>query len=109
MKSVRERFEEIWPVPQGVCWDYDSKEYVPRDYKGCDEFYDSAVEWDARLDTFTRCQEMMSLPEITEGNVHFALCCQMEDPSDDEESGFYAGVSWCLAFIKQEIAKRNKK
>ena len=59
MKSTRELFEEIWPVPQGVCWDYDSKEYVPRDYKGCDEFYDSAVEWDARLDTFTRCQESM--------------------------------------------------
>jgi len=57
MKSTREQLEEIWPVPEGVYWDCDNEEYLPRDYKGCDAFYDLAVEWDARLDTFTRCQE----------------------------------------------------
>ena len=51
----------------------------------------------------------IDLPEITQKNIDFALNCHMEDPTDDEESGFYSGVSWCLAFLKQEIAKRNRK
>jgi hypothetical protein len=105
MKSVRAKFEEIWPVPEGVYWDSEYGEYLPN----CGDAVDTSKEWDARLDTFTRCQEMMAIPEITKEQVFFALCCQMEDPSDDEEDGFNAGVSWCIAFIKQEIAKRNRK
>lgn len=52
--NIRERFEEIWPVPHGVYWN--------EDQGYCGEFtridiYFKAIEWDARLDTFTRCQE----------------------------------------------------
>lgn len=52
---------------------------------------------------------VVDLPEITESNIDFALNCHMEDPTDDEEAGFYAGVSWCIAFIKIEIGKRSRK
>jgi len=51
--NIRERFEEIWPVPEGVRWSDDFGEYMP--HGGCDG--DLCVEWDTRLDTFTRCQE----------------------------------------------------
>jgi hypothetical protein len=102
MNNIRAKFEEIWPVPEGVYW---YGEYSTHLYS----MLVAAREHNARLDTFTRCQEMMAIPEITKANVQFALNCQMEDPSDDEEIGFCEGVSWCLAFIKQEIAKRNRK
>lgn len=52
---------------------------------------------------------VVELPEITKEHVHFALDCQLEDPSDDEEIGFCEGVSWCIAFTKQQMAKREKK
>lgn len=116
MKSTREQFEEIWPVPDGVYWmplsrsggEYMADPTIKGDNNRI-EAQIAAEEWDARLDTFTRCQEMLAIPEITKDHVFFALNCHMEDPSDDEEDGFNAGVSWCLAFIKQEIAKRNRK
>ena len=39
--------------------------------------------------------------DITEKQVDFALNCQMEDPSKDEEAGFYGGVSWLIAFLNR--------
>lgn len=51
--NIRARFEEIWPVPEGVRWSDDFGEYMP--HGGCDG--DLCLEWDTRLDTFTRCQE----------------------------------------------------
>ncbi len=59
MNDIRSKFEEIWPVPEGVVWDPEEKggEYVPRVWRGADGYLDLAIEWDARLDTFTRCQE----------------------------------------------------
>lgn len=57
MNDTRARFEEIWPVPEGVYWDEEDGEYMPREWKGADEYLDIAVTWDARLDTFARCQE----------------------------------------------------
>lgn len=60
MKSVRERFEEIWPVPFGVYWSDDAGEYMPLD--GADHWQYSQFQkvrdsYCARLDTFTRCHE----------------------------------------------------
>lgn len=57
MKSVRERFEEIWPVPDGVYWS-------PRDsgYIATNKATDLIIgEYNARLDTFTRCQETTAI------------------------------------------------
>lgn len=53
MNDICERFEEIWPVPEGVCWCIvdggyfaESTEHIP-----------NSIRHNARLDTFTRCQE----------------------------------------------------
>jgi hypothetical protein len=60
MKSTREQFEEIWPVPRGVFWD--ESEYMPCDLLDADEkYFELATEWDARLDTFARCQETTAI------------------------------------------------
>lgn len=56
MKSVREQFEEIWPVPEGVMWSPNIGQYVLSG-KGNAILLDKCYELDLRLDTFTRCQE----------------------------------------------------
>lgn len=57
MKSTREQFEEIWPVPDHIEWSDRYDGYVCKD-DHCTDGYCS--EWDARLETFTRCQETMA-------------------------------------------------
>lgn len=54
MKSTREQFEEIWPVPDGVHWD-ERWGYLSRDMDS--DLQDECIRMDARLETFTRCQE----------------------------------------------------
>lgn len=49
MKSYREQFEEIWPVPEQIEWDAEFGMYLGD--------HELRLEWGARLDTFTRCQE----------------------------------------------------
>ncbi|MNQ93261.1 hypothetical protein D3C85_1087190 [compost metagenome] len=56
MNTIRARFEEIWPVPAGVAWSDSYGEYMPFDRHSMTHS-ELACEWDARLDTFTRCQE----------------------------------------------------
>jgi len=56
MNDIRARFEEIWPVPEGVCWAEGYGEYMPMNRHSI-KHSELACEWDARLDTFTRCQE----------------------------------------------------
>ena len=55
MNEMRARFEEIWPVPDLVEWNKVHGMYAPIIYvtTSCD----AAREHNARLDTFTRCQE----------------------------------------------------
>lgn len=58
MNDIRARFEEIWPVPEGVAWAPNIGAYVCNDKARITiERIDLCTEWDARLDTFTRCQE----------------------------------------------------
>lgn len=54
MNDTRARFEEIWPVPEGVYWygRYEVDPYLQHE--------SVAIELNARLDTFTRCQETMA-------------------------------------------------
>lgn len=60
--NIRERFEEIWPVPKGLFWSDDQGEYLPiKLSKADDDDFEKACEWDARLDTFTRCQETTAI------------------------------------------------
>ena len=62
--DTRARFEEIWPLPEGVEWNAESGEYEPPRYMSeseFDDFYQCASEHNARLDTFTRCQETTAI------------------------------------------------
>jgi hypothetical protein len=59
MKTVREQFEEIWPAPEGVVWCSTTCEYWYR--TAWSEPTKSAAEYNARLDTFTRCQESQAI------------------------------------------------
>jgi len=52
MNDIRAKFEEIWPVPVDVYWSNASGMYLG----ACGD----AMEHNARLDTFTRCQETMA-------------------------------------------------
>ncbi|MNJ47628.1 hypothetical protein D3C77_427920 [compost metagenome] len=53
MKSIREKFEEIWPVPEQIEWDDEFGQYLGD--------HELRFEHNARLDTFTRCQEKTSM------------------------------------------------
>lgn len=55
MNDIRAKFEEIWPVPEGVFLNPYTGEYdcMPWDEVKRDIYV-------ARLDTFTRCQETMA-------------------------------------------------
>jgi hypothetical protein len=57
MNDIRAKFEEIWPVPEGVYWRDSKGQY------GCDNHaYEDAMDaHNIRLDTFTRCQETTAL------------------------------------------------
>ena len=60
MNEIRARFEEIWPVPDVIFWSQDIGRYAPMaddvlQYERLNEKW--AHEHNARLDTFTRCQE----------------------------------------------------
>lgn len=54
--NIRESFEEIWPVPEGVEWRDSFVGYAPM-HSPADDVLDTCIEWDIRLDTFARCQE----------------------------------------------------
>jgi hypothetical protein len=58
--NIRARFEEIWPVPEGVYWHETACDYMKLD--GIDDWQDHYFQrvrdsYAARLDTFTHCQE----------------------------------------------------
>lgn len=56
MNDIRARFEEIWPVPEGVYWiDYPGGGYYAP-YKRS-MYEEIAEDWNGRLQVFTRCQE----------------------------------------------------
>lgn len=64
MNDTRARFEEIWPVPDGVYWHETAGDYMTLD--GIDDWQDHYFQrvrdsYAARLDTFTRCQETTSI------------------------------------------------
>lgn len=52
--NTRARFEEIWPVPEGVCWSPVFGAYVCAHGSPVKI---ECMELNLRLDTFTRCQE----------------------------------------------------
>lgn len=59
MSDIRSKFEEIWPVPDGLIWHNEGGGYYAAHKNSCYEPH--AEEHNARLDTFTRCQETTAI------------------------------------------------
>lgn len=60
------------------------------------------VSYQVVKDLENEIDRLKSLPivfNIPEKEIFFGLNCQMEDPSDDEEAGFYAGASWAQHWL----------
>ena len=91
--DIRARFEEIWPVPFGVCWCIvdggyfaESTEHIP-----------NSIRHNARLDTFTRCQETT--------DVYVSLV----DELIKELEWSYAGLEACEIDHGSEVLSRAKQ
>lgn len=86
MKSYREQFEEIWPVPEQIEWDAEFGMYLGD--------HELRLEWDARLDTFTRCQETT--------DVYSSIIDEMID----EAEGLSIAAYGCVIGRTQDIIDR---
>lgn len=93
MNDTRARFEEIWPVPEGVCWCVvdggyfaESTEHIP-----------NSMRHNARLDTFTRCQETT--------DVYVSLVNELIK----ELEWSYAGLEACEIDHGSEVLSRAKQ
>lgn len=93
MNDTRARFEEIWPVPEGVYWNSEASAYWTNNHT----YEDSMDEWNSRLDTFTRCQE------TTE--VYVSLV----DELIKELEWSYAGLEACEIDHGSEVLSRAKQ
>jgi len=98
MNNIRAKFEEIWPVPEGVYWFDDMYESV---------LYDSdALEHNARLDTFTRCQEtiapVMSLVDEMIADIRYRAYHDADDEDDEKSKAL-------LHRAKQILGERNDR
>jgi len=85
MNDIRAKFEEIWPVPEGIGWGEATKCYFAW-YPMAQE---DAVAHTARLDTFIRCQEtmapVMSLVDELVADIRYRAYHDADD-EDDEKS-----------------------
>lgn len=86
MKSYREQFEEIWPVPEQIEWDAEFGVYLGD--------HELRLEWGARLDTFTRCQETT--------DVYSSIIDEMID----EVEGLSIAAYGCVIGKTQDIIDR---
>ena len=86
MKSYREQFEEIWPVPEQIEWDAEFGMYLGD--------HELRLEWDARLDTFTRCKETT--------DVYSSIIDEMID----EVEGLSIAAYGCVIVKTQDIIDR---
>jgi len=76
MKTIREQFEEIWPAPEGIEWSMNIGRYVCNDdILITQECVNKAIEWDTRLDTFTRFQKSQAI--VTSLNDELLEACEL--------------------------------
>lgn len=92
MKSYREQFEEIWPVPDYATWCRSTGMYwyLRHDLESPLEF----KEWNDRFDTFARCQETK--------DVYASLVDEMID----EVEGLSIAAYGCVIGKTQDIIDR---
>lgn len=96
MNDTRARFEEIWPVPEGIEWRDSFVGYAPMNGPS-DAVLDTCIEWDTRLDTFTRCQETT--------DVYVSLVDEMVM----EIEGLAIAAYGCVPQQSQDILDRAKQ
>ena len=97
MKSYREQFEEVWPVPDVIFWSQEIGGYSPMpdevlQYERLNEQW--AHEHNARLDTFSRCRETT--------DVYASLIDEMID----EVEGLSIAAYGCVIGRTQDIIDR---
>lgn len=97
MKSYREQFEEVWPVPDVIFWSQEIGRYSPMpdevlQYERLNEQW--AHEHNARLDTFSRCSETT--------DVYASLIDEMID----EVEGLSIAVYGCVIGRTKDIIDR---
>ena len=98
--NIRESFEEIWPVPDVIMWSEYIGRYIPMpdevlQYERLNEQW--AHEHNARLDTFTRCQETT--------DVYVSLVDEMVM----EIEGLAIAAYGCVPQQSQDILDRAKQ
>lgn len=108
MKTIREQFEEIWPVPEGICWNDGIGEYVQCGTElSSDAIIEECVELDIRLETFTRCQESQAIVTSLNDELVGALecCADWLDWLDDPRSGLGDDHKKVIKQARSAIAK----
>lgn len=93
MNDIRARFEEIWPVPEGVYWSPVFGAYICADGS---YLRLKCTELNLRIDTFTRCQQtfVASLPERMEMQPYQTV--------DRGSTNYKAGFNACLKEIMEQ-------
>ena len=94
MNDTRARFEEIWPVPEGVYWSPVFGAYVCAHGSPVKL---ECMELNLRLDTFTRCQETT--------DVYVSLVGEMLM----EVEGLAIAAYGCVPHQSQDILDRAKQ
>lgn len=104
MNDIRARFEEIWPVPEGVCWSPVFGAYVCAHGSPVKL---ECMELNLRLDTFTRCQETMGpvLSLVDEMVAEIEKWIEIADPDCGDPE-----CSDCSTWVKtRDIVGRAKQ
>ena len=94
MKTIRERFEEIWPVPEGIEWSDRHGQYMIKNGLGT---LGLCLSYEAKLDVFTRCQETT--------DVYVSLVNELIK----ELEWSYAGLEACEIDHGSEVLSRAKQ
>lgn len=96
MNDIRARFEEIWPVPEGLYWADDFGQYFP--VTASIDKRIEAFQHDARLDTFTRCQETT--------DVYVSLIGELVRELENAEPWIHDSNQYCFAADLVDRAKQ---
>lgn len=95
MNDTRARFEEIWPVPEGVYWSPVFGAYVCAHVSPVKL---ECVELNLRLDTFTRCQETT--------DVYVSLIGELVRELENAAPWIHESNQYCFAAVVVDRAKQ---
>lgn len=101
MKTIREQFEEIYPVPHGVEWSEINGSYGMSAQGVNLETLNAACDHDSRLDVFTRCQESQAIVTSLNDELVEALNGLLKHVREPESESEF---QWPDHFKKQKDA-----